>query len=144
MIEVNEKIKNSELNFVLDKIKQKIPLTQNELEFLCEFDNIPEIDHTDFSHLSKNQVYEKITYYLSNNKKVICDISDKDGIINDQIISTSNDFEKDFCVLYLKHGETCRLEDRYFYKITYNFPKNIYSLEIQDQFYEKINIDNEN
>jgi len=143
MIGLGDRIKNMELDFVLDKIKQNKKLSQHELNFLCEFDSIPEIDHTDFSHLSKNQVFEKITYYLSKSKKVICDIKDKNGKINDEIVLISNDFENDHCLLRLKHGETCKLTDNYFYKITYIFEKNIYSLEVQDEFYEKIKISNE-
>jgi len=143
MIDVREKNKNLELDFVLEKIKQKKTLNSHELEFLCKFDSIEEIDHTDFSHLSKNQVFEKVTYYLSKSKKVICNIKDKNGMIDDEIISISNDFEKEYCILRLKHGETCKIEDKNFYKITYYFEKNIYSLEIQDEFYEKITIQNE-
>jgi hypothetical protein len=43
----------------------------------------------------------------------------------------------------IKIIETCKIEDKNFYKITYYFEKNIYSLEIQDEFYEKITIQNE-
>lgn len=143
MIEVKEKTKDLELNSVLDKIRNKQKLSEYELQFLCEFDSIPEIDHTNFSHLSKNQVFDKLTYLLSKSKKIICDLKDKDGKINEEIIKISNDFENDYCVLILKNNLSCKLFDNYFYKITYNFSKNFYTLEVQDEFYEKINVENE-
>jgi hypothetical protein len=141
MTGVRENIKEFELNSVLEKIKMNKILTENEIKFLCEFDTIPEIDHANFSHLSKNQVFDKITYYLSKKKKVICDLKDKDGIINEQIISIVNDFENEYCVLYLKHDQICKIFDKFLYKITYNFQKDNYSLETQGEFYEKINIE---
>lgn len=143
MSEVNNRIKNLELDFILEKIKSKKSLSESEIRFLSEFDSIPEIDHQSFSHLTKNQVFDKVSYYLLKNKKVICDLKDKNGKIDDEIITISNDYENDYCLLSLKHGETFKLRDNYFYKITYNLTKDYYSLESQDEFIEKIRIENE-
>ena len=38
----------------------------------------------------------------------------------------------------MKGGETHRLEDKYLYNIIYNQKKDEYSLQEQDEYYEKI------
>ena len=137
-------LKDQHLNSILDKLGVGDLLTESEGIFLEKFDFFIENDMTDFSHLSKNQVFDKICYLLDKNKSVICNLYDKDGIINDKIIKIENFFEKDCCVLTLKHGEVAKLFDKFLYKLSYNIKKNEYYLESQDEYFEKIIHNNEN
>jgi DNA invertase Pin-like site-specific DNA recombinase len=75
---------------------------------------------------------------LDNNKKVICDLHDRDGKIGIQIIEMQNDFERDFSEIKLKDGMILKLEDKFLYNIIYNIKKNLYSLTEQDEYFEKI------
>jgi hypothetical protein len=137
-------LKDQHLNSILDKVNIGQTLSVYEGTFLVDYDILSESDFKDFSHLSKNQVFDKICNLLEKNKIVICNLYDKDGMINDRIIKIENLFEKDCCLLTLKHGEVSKLFDRFLYKITYSLKKNEYYLEVQDEYYEKIINRNEN
>jgi hypothetical protein len=137
-------LKDQHLNFILDKLNSGQSLGIYEDSFLDEYDNISENDLKDFSHLSKNQVFDKICNLLERNKVVICNLYDKYGITNDMIIKIENLFEKDCCLLTLKHGEIYKLYDKFLYKITYNLKKKEYYLESQNEYFEKITNTNEN
>ena len=92
---VKESLKDDHLNDILDKIKVGIGLSESEMNFIKQYDHMIESDLKDLSHLSKNQVFEKVCHYLERGKTVICDLYDKDGKINDKILSISNLFEED-------------------------------------------------
>lgn len=131
-------IKEQELNSILQKIHNGVYISDSERNFLMNFDVISEKELSDFSHLSKNQVFEKICSLINNNKKVICNLYDKDGKINEQIVSITNDFESESCILFLKHDIKYKICDNFLYKLTYDLQKDIYSLESNGEFYEKI------
>lgn len=141
---LRESVKDDELNRILDKISSHQKLTSREEEFLSKYDQIMDKDLTDMSHLSKNTVFDKISELLEKGKKVICDLYDKDGQINDEIVSVENDFENDTCLLHLKHGDKTQLHDRFLYNINYDFNHDTYSLNSQDEFFEKIPVSDEN
>ena len=140
---VKESLKDDHLNNILDKIKVGIGLSESEMNFIKEYDHMIESDLKDLSHLSKNQVFEKVCYYLERDKTVICDLYDRDGRIDDKILSISNLFEEDCCILNLKHGDSVKIYDRFLYKITYNLKRYYYCLETQGEYYEKIIKENE-
>lgn len=137
-------IKDSETDRILDKIISKIKLTKKEIEFLKRYDEIIDSDLNDYSHLSRMMVFDKITTLLEKKKKVICNIHDRNGKIDDEIISIHNDFEKEICALNLKHGEIANITDKFLYNIFYDIKKDIYSLTVQDEYFEKIIIEDEN
>ena len=137
-------LKDDELNEILDKIHKGKLLSESEGRFLQKFDSIIESDHKDLSHLSKNQVFDRICYLLESDKDVICNLYDKYGRINDKIISVHNYFEEDCCVLELKHGDSTKIYDKFLYKITYNLNRDEYYLESQGEYFEKITHKNEN
>jgi hypothetical protein len=143
ILNLKESYKDSYLNDILEKIKIGIGLSDSEKNFINQYDHLIENDLRDLSHLSKNQVFEKICYFLDKNKNIICDLYDKNGKINDKILGISNLFEDDCCLLTLKHGDVVKIFDRYLYKISYNIKKDQYNLELQGEYYEKINKDNE-
>jgi len=131
-------LKDQELNFILQKIQDGAYISESEKNFLNNFDTISDNDLLDFSHLSKNQIFEKICNLINNGKKIICNLYDKDGKINEQIISITNDFESDCCILFFKHGLKYKIYDNFLYKLIYDLKKDIYSLESNGQFFEKI------
>jgi hypothetical protein len=144
-LNLRESVKDETLNSILDKISKSEKLTKREEEFLSKFDKVLEKDLMSFSHLSKNDVCSKIDELRSSGKKVICDLYDSFGKIDDEIISIDNDFENDVSILKLKHGETTKIYDRFLYNLSYDFKHDCYSLTSQEEYFEKIPItDDEN
>lgn len=138
----SESFKEVELDRILGKISNKSEISNKEKIFL---DSYPlEDDMKDFLYLSKNSTFDKINDLLSKDKIVICDLQDRNGKIGIKISNIENDFTSDKCNIKLKNGEICYLEDKFLYNIIYNTKKNEYSLQAQDEYYEKIPIQNEN
>ncbi len=87
--------------------------------------------------MSGNAAIEKIEEFLDKKVKVYCEISDRDGKINQLIISVD--------IINLKlifRRESYIMEDKFLYNLIYNMEKNFYSLTVQDEYYEKILLDN--
>ena len=135
--------KDLELNRILDKFSSGSELCLREEDFLKKYDEILDSDIIDMSYLSKNVTYDNITKLLNKNKRIVCNLHDKYGRINDDIISIENDFEKESCILSLKHGNKFNLYDRFLYNINYEFKTDSYSLETQGEYFEKINLKDE-
>ena len=142
-LNLRESLKEVELNQILDKISKKLKLTYGEESFLNKFGKVKDDDLKDYKMLSMQSTFEKISDLINNNKKVICDLYDKYGKIGIQIISIYNDYENEICILELKNGEKIDLKDNYLYNIIYNIQKDSYSLEAEDEFFEKIPVKNE-
>ena len=140
---LRESLKEVELNQILDKISKKMKLTYGEESFLSKFGKVKDDDLKDYKMLSMQSTFEKISDLINNNKKVICDLYDKNGKVGIQIISIYNDYENEICILELKNGEKIDLKDNYLYNIIYNIQKDSYSLQAEDEFFEKIPVKNE-
>lgn len=140
---LRESVKDDELNKILDKISKSSELTKREKEFLSKYDSIVDSDMKDLSFLSMDSTFYKIQDLLSSDKKVICNLFDRDGQINDEIISIEKDYDKDTCLITCKHGDTTILSDRFLYNIRYQFSDDSYYLEAQDEFFEKIPVKDE-
>jgi hypothetical protein len=143
LFDLRESLKDSELNRILDKISDGLKLTNSEQTFLNKYDSIKEDDLKDFTHLSRETTYQKIRELLDLNKKVICDLYDRNGKIGLYIISITNNYNEGTCTLNLKGGETTKLTDNYLYNLIYNIQKDEYSLEVQDEYFEKIPVKDE-
>lgn len=133
---LKESIKEIELNCILDKISNGLDLTTRESEFLNLYNQINDNDCKDYSYLSVQLTCNKIEEYLEKKKKIYCDLCDRDGKIS-QLISTI-DISK--YKLTLKH-DVYYLDDKHLYNISYNIKKDEYSLTCQDEYYEKIYIE---
>lgn len=133
-----ETVKEMEMNRILEKISIKKKLTQRELNFLNLYQSTKDDDLKDFVFLSKNSTFSKISQLLERGKKVICDLHDKNGKIGLQIIAIENQFETEKCILNLKNNETHYLLDKFLYNIIYDVKKDEYSLQEQDEYFEKI------
>lgn len=139
---LGETVKEIELNRILDKINSKKKLSDKEINFLNLYQITRDDDMKDFMYLSKNSTYDKIKDLLDKERKVICDLHDRDGKIGLKVVDIENDFEEDECILHLKGDETFVLEDKFLYNLIYNKKKDEYSLQEQDEYYEKIEASN--
>jgi hypothetical protein len=141
LFDLRESLKDSELNRILDKISSGFNLTSNEKTFLNKYDSIKEEDLKDFTHLSRESTFHRVSNLLNQNKKVVCDLYDKNGKIGLYIVSIANNFQKGTCTLDLKGGEVTHITDSCLYNLIYNLKKDEYSLQTQDEYFEKIPID---
>lgn len=141
---LGESVKEMELNRILDKVNMKKKLTDREISFLNLYQDTKDDDMKDLMYLSKNSTSEKVKSLIERGKKVICDLKDRNGKIGLQILEIENDFENDVCVIKMKGNETHKLHDRFLYNIIYNTKKDEYSLQEQDEYFEKIPVIDEN
>jgi hypothetical protein len=137
---LGESIKQIEMNRILQKISKKLKLTKKEISFLNLYNETSKSDDKDFMMISKNMVFKKVNELLSINKKIICNLHDRDGKIGLQIINIENIFDEEECLINLKGGETHKLYDKFLYNLIYNVKKNEYSLEEHDEYFEKLTI----
>lgn len=136
---LGESVKEQELNRILDKVSKKTSLDNREQNFLNLY-QLNQDDERDLMYLSKNSTYESIKKLIGNDKKVICDLHDRDGKIGLQIIEINNDFNDDICTIKMKGDGKHKLHDKFLYNIIYNSKKNEYSLQEQDEYFEPIEI----
>ena len=140
---LNESLKEVRLNQILDKISKKIELSKTEKDFLNRYDETSEEDLMDFRLLSKETTFNKISKLLEEKKKIICNLIDRDGKIGVQIVQIYNNYEDEFSIMTLKNGEKVKLKDSMLYNIFFNLEKDEWSLEIEDEFFEKLPIKND-
>jgi hypothetical protein len=140
---LGESIKEMEMNRILEKISCKYKLSDRELDFINLYNETSNDDLRDFMMLSKNMTFRKTRYLIDNKKIVICDLSDRDGKIGLPILDITNDIEKETCMIIMRDGIIHQLHDRYLYNIIYNINKNNYSLQEQDEYFEKIEASND-
>jgi len=139
----NKSVKEVELNKILDKVLKKETLTLREKGFIELYNSTQEVIMKDYLYLSKNSTFKKITEILEIGKKIICDLHDRNGKIGVEIIGIVNNFEQETCSLTLKSGEKHNLHDKFLYNLIYNIKKDQYSIEEQDEYFEKIATENE-
>lgn len=129
-------IKNRELNRILDKFSSKGNLSNNEREFIEHYSDLKEIDMQDYSHLSSNIIKSKIANLMESNHLVICNLHDRDGLIGERIVSINDD------IIQTKNSKI-KLKDNVLYNLIYNLECNYYSIEVQDEYYEKLYVNND-
>lgn len=139
---LGKSLKEIEANRILDKISKRKIITERETRFLELYHQTTEEDK-DHMYLSKNSTYDRIKVLLGNKRSIICDLCDRDGRIGLKILSIENNFNSENCVIFMSHNTTHALEDKFLYNIIYNFKKDRYSLQVQDEYFEKINAKND-
>jgi len=139
---LRDSIQDTRVNQILDKILIGRKLTKEETTFLDRFDYIINQELKDYSHLSKNKCVDVLENLISRDIKIICELTDRNGKLNELIVQIENEFQENNCKIILKSGEICNLHDKFLYNLFYNVKKNFYSLSIQDEYFEKITIDN--
>lgn len=143
MSDIKESIKELELNKILDKIGSKTKLSQKEEEFLNKYDSIRDEDIKDYQLLSPERAFSIIQEIIEKNKPIICNIADNQGKIGKIIKSILQDYENQIFEITLIDNTSVKMKDNFLYNIIYDISKDRYSLEVQDEYYEKIPIKNE-
>jgi hypothetical protein len=132
-----------ELNKIKDKINKRKALTKREINFLELYQSTTKVELKDFLYLSKNTTFSKILELLESNIKVICNLHDRNGKFGMEIVKIENNFEEETCMITMIHNEHHKLHDKFLYNLIYNTKKNEYSLEEQDEYFEKIESKND-
>lgn len=140
---LNESVKDMELNKIRVKVSKKKALTKRERDFLELYQATNKEDMKDFLYLSKNTTFSKILELLENKIKVICNLHDKNGKFGMEIIKIENNFEEETCMITMVHDEHHKLHDKFLYNLIYNTKRREYSLEEQDEYFEKIESKND-
>ncbi len=143
MSNIKESIKELELNKILDKISSKSKLSQKEEEFLNKYDSIRDEDIKDYQLLSPETAFNIISQIIKKNKPIICNITDNQGKIGKMIKSVFQDYKNELFEITLSDNTSVKMKDNFLYNIIYDISKDRYSLEIQDEYFEKIPIKNE-
>jgi hypothetical protein len=138
---IKDSIQDNRVNQILEKIIIGKKLTKEDNSFLEKFDHIINLELKDYSHLSKNMCVEIMRGLIDKGIRIICDLTDRNGKLNEVIIKLENNFEENNCKIILKNGEIAYLYDNFLYNLIYNVKKNYYSLTIQDEYFEKITVD---
>jgi len=135
---INESLKETFLDNILDKISNGLKLSKSEQDFLDNYAEKTDEDIMDFKMLSKESTFKKISDLLNLNKKIICNLHDKNGKIGLEILSIENDYQKEATILHLEKSEDIILKDNHLYNITYQLQNDEYSLETDGEFYEPL------
>jgi len=133
---LGESLKEIEINRILDKISKKSKLTQKEKTFLSLYNETSKEIEKDYMLLSKFVVCSKIEEILNNNIPIVCNLTDRDGKIGLSIIGIENNEEDS--ILLLKGDKKHLIKDSFLYNLIYNTKKGGYSLEEHDEYFEKI------
>jgi len=135
--------KDSKLNSILDKMNKGVSITSREQNFLDNYDNIIDDEFKDVKMLTANSTFNQIITLLEKNKKIICNLSDRNGTIGLPIKKIEKNYETEKIIIEVSGGEKVELKDNFFYEINYNFDRDNYSLETSDEFFEKIPVKND-
>ena len=123
---------------ILDKITNLKKLNKKEINFLNLYQETRDDDVKDYMYLSKNSTCFKIREFIDNEVKVICDLTDRDGKISLRILDIENDHNDEKSILILKDNSKYYLEDKFLYNLIYMKKRGEYSLQEQDEYFEKI------
>lgn len=140
---LGESLKEIEISRILEKICKKSKLTEKEKGFLDLYNQTQKMEDKDFMLLSKSVVSTRVKELLDMKKKVICNLHDRDGKIGLPILDVLNDYEDEVSYVLMNAGLKHQLHDKFLYNLIYNVNKNFYSLEEQDEYFEKIEAKND-
>jgi len=140
---LGESLKEIEISRILEKICKKSKLTEKEKGFLDLYNQTQKMEDKDFMLLSKSVVSTRVKELLDMKKKVICNLYDRDGRIGLTILDVLNDYEDEVSYVLMNDGLKHQLHDKFLYNLIYNVNKNFYSLEEQDEYFEKIEAKND-
>ena len=129
------------MNRILDKIYRQVNLTDRERGFLELYNyTVNKPEDKDWMMLSKSATSTKIKELIELNRKVICDLHDRNGKIGLQILNIVDDIESDFSIIIMKGEEKHKLQDKFLYNLIYSVKKNEYSLQEHDEYFEKLTV----
>jgi hypothetical protein len=129
------------MNRILDKIYRKVNLTDREKGFLELYNHtVNNSEDKDWMMLSKSATSTKVKELIELDRKVICDLHDRNGKIGLQILNIVDDIESDFSIIIMKGEEKHKLQDKFLYNLIYSVKKNQYSLQEHDEYFEKLTV----
>lgn len=129
------------MNRILDKIYRKVNLTDREKGFLELYNHtVNNSEDKDWMMLSKSATSTKVKELIELDRKVICDLHDRNGKIGLQILNIVDDIESDFSTIIMKGEEKHKLQDKFLYNLIYSVKKNQYSLQEHDEYFEKLTV----
>jgi hypothetical protein len=129
------------MNRILDKISKKSKLTERERSFLELYNStVNKEEDKDWMMLSKSAASTKVKELIKSNRKVICDLHDRNGKIGLQILEIIDNIEDDFSTILMKGEEKHKLQDKFLYNLIYSVKKNQYSLQEHDEYFEKLTV----
>lgn len=99
------------------------------------------IENKDFMLLSKCAVSSKIKDLLESEVFIICNLEDRDGKFGLKVIDVDINYELETVNVVMTGHNKHQLHDKFLYNLIYNTKKNQYSLEIHDEYFEKIEVD---
>lgn len=137
---IKETLKDRYLNQILEKIGKGGSISKGEKEYLDNYES-KNFNPEDFSHLSTSQLIYKIEELLKSENVVYCDLYDRNGKIGLKI--TFAEYKAGNYFLELSNGEKVKLQDNLLYNIYYIVKENKYSIQQQDEYYEKISVKND-
>lgn len=140
---LGESLKEIEISRILEKICKKSKLTEKEKGFLDLYNQTQKMEDKDFMLLSKSVVSTRVKELLDMKKKVICNLHDRDGKIGLPILDVLNDYKDEVSYVLMNAGLKHQLHDKFLYNLIYNINNNFYSLEEQDEYFEKIEAKND-
>ncbi len=129
------------LEKIIDKTMEEKHISMEEFANLSKFDTLHDSELKDYLYLSKMGVEILIKEFIVKGIIVICNLTDRDGKIGEEIISIETELDSESSILKLKNGKFAKLHDKFLYNINFINKKNYYSLTIQDEYFEKIIID---
>jgi hypothetical protein len=138
---LGESLKEIVMNRILDKIYRKVNLTDREKGFLELYNHtVNNSEDKDWMMLSKSATSTKVKELIELDRKVICDLHDRNGKIGLQILNIVDDIESDFSIIIMKGEEKHKLQDKFLYNLIYSVKKNQYSLQEHDEYFEKLTV----
>jgi hypothetical protein len=136
---LGESLKEIEIDRILSKISKESVLTDREKKFIDLYNH--KNDDKDLMYLSKNTTCERIKFFLDVGKKVICDLHDRNGLIGLPVLDVDNKYDEENGLIIMKN-ENHELNDKFLYNLIYNKKLNRYSLQEQDEYFEKLEVRN--
>lgn len=142
MKSVNENIKNTYLNHLLDKLSDGLTLNKSQLYFLNNIDNIKDTYIKDHKYKTNYDTYLMIMDVLNNNITIKYGIKDDIDSFGENIIKIyRNDDDK--IIIKLENNKEKEIKDNFLYNMIFNIDKFEYELVEQDEYFEKIPLKND-
>ena len=142
MKSVNENIKNTYLNHLLDKLSDGLTLNKSQLYFLNNIDNIKDTYIKDHKYKTNYDTYLMMMDILSNNITIKYSIKDDIDSFGQNILEIfRNDDDK--IIIKLENNKEKEIKDNFLYNMIFNIDRFEYELVEQDEYFEKIPLRND-
>ena len=142
MKSVNENIKNTYLNHLLDKLSDGKSLNKPQLYFLNNIDDIKDIHIKDHKYKTNYDTYLMMMDILSNNITIKYSIKDDIDSFGQNILEIFRNND-DKIIIKLENNKEKEIKDNFLYNIIFNIDKFEYELVEQDEYFEKIPLRND-